>query len=389
MPTLAVVPSLAAHQVAPGQVLLTKKFVDGMIKYAELWRGPVVAVMRPQSEASTGNLDDAVFQTDQLPFEIRFTPFDKSIYSALADADAVMLGGDDLLNNLTVWCNKQGKKAVFVSEYSLKTRMQIIDAEVSNPFIRWRKYLWEWRQEQRNRRNVVLADAVQCNGTPTFDTYRHLNANTLLFLDSRVTSDMVTDEAVINARTADLNGHTPIRLAYSGRLTAMKGADDLVKVAMELRRLSIPFTLDVYGDGDLRPIMTQQIRDTGLEGIVRLHGIIDYATELLPAIRSSVDLFVCCHRQGDPSCTYLETFACGVPIAGYANEALSGLTRDHDVGWTTPLNRPELLAQSIAGLHRERAQLRTAGSAALQLARQHTFEKEFGARISQIRELMS
>ena len=390
MATLAIIPSLPVRFVAPDKVLLTHKFVEGMALYAKLWDGPVIANMHPNALATTGNLDDEVFSLQELPFEVRCADFSSNkLLSALADADAVMLGGDHRLKNLTQWCRKNGKKAVYLTEYSLKTRLQIIDAEVLNPIIRWRKYFWEWRQERRNQRSVAVADAVQCNGTPTYDAYRQLNPNTLLFHDSRVTADMLADSAVLAARHAAMRDNGHIRLAYSGRLTAMKGADDLVEVARHLKEMGVAFTLDIFGEGMQRPVMAQRISEYKLEQQVKLHGIVDYATELQPFVKNSVDLFVCCHRQGDPACTYLETMACGVPVAGYANEALTGLTENREVGWTTALNQPEKLARQIATLYQDQEQLCSAGKTALEFARTHTFENEFGMRIAQIRELLS
>lgn len=389
MATLAIIPSLPVRFVAPDKVLLTQKFVEGMVQYAKLWDGPLTANMHPNPSSTTGNLDDAVFELNELPFEIRCAPFPSDrFFSGLADADAVMLGGDHRLANLTKWCREHGKKAIYLTEYSLKTRLQIVDAEVRNPLIRWRKYVWEWRQERRNQRSVAVADAVQCNGTPTFENYRQYNRNTLLFLDSRVTSDMLADAPTLAARQKTLADSGCIRLAYSGRLNAMKGADDLIEVARLLDLMGVPFTLDIFGEGTLSDAMKQRVETYNLQSQVRLRGVVDYADDLLPFVKSSVDLFVCCHRQGDPSCTYLETFACGVPIAGYANEALTGLTRNKTVGWTTPLNQPGKLAQKIAFLQQHRDELLIASNAALEFAQEHTFEREFGARIAQIKELL-
>lgn len=39
-----------------------------------------------------------------------------------------------------------------------------------------------------------------------------------------------------------------------------------------------------------------------------------------------------CHRQGDPSCTYLETYACGMPIVGYNNQAHQGILASNNAG---------------------------------------------------------
>jgi len=388
VPTLAIIPALPVYLTASGQALLTKKFVEGMSQYATLWNGRLISVMAPAAAPSTGNLDDEIFELDQLPFELRCVPFSgKGIYSALADADAIMLGSDHRLAGLAQWCREQGKKLVFLTEYSLQTRLQIINAEVRNPIVRWRKYLWEWQHEQRIRRNIAIADAVQCNGTPTYNAYQQLNTNALLFFDSRVTPNMLADPKVVAERQTCMQNSPHIRLAYSGRLIAMKGADDLIEVARHLDQLGVAFSLDIYGEGKLRPVMEEQIREYNLTQQVQLHGVLDFTTELLPLIRNTVDLFICCHRQGDPSCTYLETFACGIPIVGYANEALCGLTKENPLGWTTSLNEPEKLAQRIKDLSTHREQLCAAGNAALEFANQHTFEKEFSARIAQVKNL--
>lgn len=388
LPTLAIVPALRGYVVAPGRVRLTQKFVEGMTKYAELWPGKVIAVMLPDTAAESGNLDDREYDTDELSFEVRIASAgNMALVEALADADAVMLSTDHRLPKLTQWCKGKGKKTVFLTEYTFATRCQIIRANSRNPLLRLRRYIWEAQQELNTRRNVSVADALQCNGTPTFDAYRELNPNALLFFDSRITDSMLNNDAALRSRFRQLQNGAPIRLAFSGRLIAMKGADHLLDVARNLRAAGVPFRMEIFGDGPLRPVMEQQIRAGNLEQLVTLHGVLDFATELMPYIRDNVDLFVCCHRQGDPSCTYLETFACGVPIVGYGNEAFRGLTANRQIGWTTPMNKPALLANRITDLCSKPQEILAASLSALEFARQHTFEQEFDARISQIKKL--
>jgi len=389
MATLAVVPALPVHKVRPERALLTAKFVEGMTRYTELWDGPVVAVMHPEHDTSTGNLDDTVYELADLPFDLRCANFtEQNIYTALDDADVVMLGGDHRLAKLPQWCRDHDKHAVFVTEYTLRTRLQIVNANSRNPIIRLRRYLWEWQQEQRNRRGIIASSAVQCNGTPTYDAYREINDNTLLYFDSRITADMLITPDALGERQQQLRDNTTIRLAFSGRLNAMKGADHLLDVALHLRQLGVPFTLDIYGDGELRPAMEQRMCELKLQSEITFRGVLDFASELLPEIARTTDLFVCCHRQGDPSCTYLETYACGVPVVGYANEALVGLTRDRQIGWTTPMDDPLQLAQKIADLYRQRDTICAAGSCAREFAAEHTFDNEFSARIRQLQALL-
>ena len=79
-------------------------------------------------------------------------------------------------------------------------------------------------------------------------------------------------------------------------------------------------------DGGGSPSRTFQVEIARrlLDRRVEFKGTLDFAREFVPFMRDEVDAFVCCRFQGNPSCTYLRTMACGVPIAMYANEAFIG-----------------------------------------------------------------
>ena len=104
-------------------------------------------------------------------------------------------------------------------------------------------------------------------------------------------------------------------------------------------------------------------------------------TELLPLVTDDVDLFVCCHRQGDPSCTYTETMSCGTPIAGYDNEAFQGMVKHSGTGFLSPMDRPRALARLIADLNSDRPRLADASLAALDFASAHDFESTMSGRV--------
>ena len=177
----------------------------------------------------------------------------------------------------------------------------------------------------------------------------------------------------------------PLRLFFSGRLAPMKGADHLVQVAAELRRLGVPFGMTICGGGELEARIRTDIERLGLGDCVKLAGILDFKDELVPLTKHETDLFICCHRTGDPSCTYLEVMSCGVPIVGYDNEAFRGIVRESGVGWLAPMDRPETVAGKIAELSRDRAGLLDASRRAAEFGRRHTFEQTFRARIEHMR----
>ena len=381
---LGIVTSLATDHVTEQHIRLTKKFVTGMESFTRRWPGPVVAVVREVDALTDGNMDRALYHRSEIPFEVRtIGTRGEGVEDVLNDMAIVQFGGDSWLRKVPAFCRRVGLPFVFVSEYSLKTRLQIIALETANPVLRLRRAVWAWNQERYNRQAVVSAHAVQCNGTPTFDAYSPLNPDTLLYFDSRIEKDMLPGASPLEDCERRLSGGAPIRLFFSGRLNLMKGADHLIPVAQELRRLGVRFTFDIFGDGPLLLTMRKDIEAAGLEKIVVLHGAVDFESELVRHVQRHADLLVCCHPQGDPSCTYLETLACGVPILGYANEALSGLLARASVGWMTKIGRHASMAARIAHLVNHPGLLRDAGREALDFARQRTAEIEFQNRIDQ------
>jgi colanic acid/amylovoran biosynthesis glycosyltransferase len=273
---------------------------------------------------------------------------------------------------------------VYIAEYSVLTRRQIIRAETHNPLLRWRREMWTTQLEKQYVACVRRATGVQCNGTPTYEAYRQLNRQTLLYFDTRVRQSQLVNLDVLNVRTEEMRSGAPLRLAFSGRLIAMKGVDHLPRVAQALQRLGVDFTLEIFGGGELEEPIEKAIHRMQLKDCVFTRGVLDFATGLLPRMSRTVDLFVCCHRQGDPSCTYLETYSCGTPIVGYDNEALKGLVSLSNVGWISPLDQPQLLAQRIAHLNQRRDLLAHAAFAARRFAATHTFEKTMQIRIDHL-----
>ncbi len=177
----------------------------------------------------------------------------------------------------------------------------------------------------------------------------------------------------------------PLRLLYSGRLAPMKGADHLVRVASKLRSLHVPFELTICGDGPLEPQIRADITRLRLEDCVKLTGVIDFETELTPLTKHQADLFVCCHRQGDPSCTYVDVMSCGVAFVGYDNEALQGIVRHSAAGWMVPMDRTDRLAEKIAELSANCAEIVNAARKSLEFARKHSFEQTFRRRIEHLK----
>ena len=181
-----------------------------------------------------------------------------------------------------------------------------MNGSTSNPLIRLRKIIWTYSQSGKEAaQGARMADGLQCNGTPTYEEYKHLNRNPLFLFDTPISEDMLATEADIEMRTENRSQDMPLRLVFSGRLIKIKGADQLLEVARELKQLKVKFEMFISGSGELEEMMHQQIAANQLNDCVKMLGVPDFKTIFFPFVKQNIDLFVCCHPQGEPSCTYI------------------------------------------------------------------------------------
>ena len=370
-----------------GGFVLTQKYVDGVLEYCKHWQGQVT-VLVCFDDYPTTDMDRVEVLPGEHPFRLEERPTTavelkaRLAHSALALA---FLSREEAY--LSVLCHEIGVPLVYISEYSLRTDWQIIDTEVQNSVRRAVRKVRAWVAHRARVAAVRRAAGIQCSGTPTYDIYRRLNPNALLFIDNRVRCGSIISMGELEMRTAGLIDNKPLRLVFGGRLVPMKGVLHLPLVARQLVRLGVPFTLDIFGTGPLESMLRDEIARLGLAGQIRLRGVADFAGEWIPMLKREADIFVCCHPQGDPSSTYSEVMACGVPIAGYANEAFEGVVRLSHAGWLSPVGQPDRLAEVLARLNDNRAEVIAASARAVSFAAQHSFEITFARRIDHLASL--
>jgi glycosyltransferase involved in cell wall biosynthesis len=250
-------------------------------------------------------------------------------------------------------------------------------------FKRLKTWVWLCLNEVRLRRAMRSVDAVQANGIPAFDAYAKRKPSHHLYFDTRLSVDAVVSPQALAVKLAALEAKTrPLRLAFSGRLIAGKGADLLVPLAARLRRAGLDFRLDLYGSGELEAEIHRDIASQSLGDVVRLHAAVDFATVLVPIFQHEIDLFICCHRQGDPSCTYAETLGCGIPFVGFANESLKSMVDHHDIGWLAPMNDVDALADIVVRLDRDRPEITRKSHLARHFGLAYSMEAMFKGRVS-------
>jgi colanic acid/amylovoran biosynthesis glycosyltransferase len=380
---LVLVPVLGAIRAGGSTVKLNQKYLDGALKFAEGWPGPVTSLVRVVDEPfSDFDLAEIELDSDETSTRVELRPEDPTALERRLRSAAVALGFLSPFElELERVCRRAGVPLVLTSEYSVLTELQIVAAQKLAPIRTLRRSAWTLGADAVRRYMALRVAGLQCSGTPTHDAYAPLNRNALLFFDNRVATDDVIAPEALERRLDDLESSGRVlRLFFGGRLVPMKGVMELPRVAEALKGMGQPFRLTIVGSGPQEGELRADVERRGLSGSVEICRPMDFRTGWIPKLKRECDVFVCCHPQGDPSSTYPEVMSCGVPIVGYANEALRGIVRHSGAGELAPLRQPRRLAERIVGLARDPARLAAMSWAARSFARRHTFEKTFGAR---------
>ena len=383
---LTVISNLDAYLFENGDILLTKKFIKGISSYISRWNGSV-CILLGKAMLASDNLDNQRICPEELPCKITVIDFrSDELERHLIHSSIVLSSAGHRQNNISQICNRLSIPSVYVTEYSLHARLQSLYQNTRNPLRVARGILWNLNQERKQRKAISIAQGIQANGSPTYDIYKKINLNPLLYFDNRIQQNDLISPAQLETRLASLGNSSRLRLAFSGRLIRMKGADHLIPLCLELDKCGVDYNMTIFGDGDLAPEMKQQIIGSCINDHVFMAGNVDFRSELLPKLKSTIDLFVCCHVQGDPSCTYLETFACGLPIIGYDNEAFLGTLRHSNAqtGIAVACGNRGDLAREIQILDQNRTRIATMSRHALYFAHQHNFEQTFDRRIAHL-----
>jgi glycosyltransferase involved in cell wall biosynthesis len=131
------------------------------------------------------------------------------------------------------------------------------------------------------------------------------------------------------------------RLLHVGTLTSVKDHLTLLRAFQELRSRRTELTLQIVGDGPLRPHLEELARELGVDRYVCFRG--DVAHTELPDIYRGADVFVLSSRHEAQGMVALEAAACGIPVAGTHVGILPEITPH-----TAPARDARALADAIA-----------------------------------------
>ena len=371
------------------QFVVDRKFLTGMQRYSDDIKSPLTTV-HPRLTATETIMDRVSVPLRSLPYAVsvidadwRWQPLPHEVQrlrDLVANTKLAYYGFFDV----SALCKRLGVPEVLMLEFDLLTHLRVCTVDAAGP-------LRKLAGGARALRDFVLqipamrrALSVQCNGFPVYEEMAHFSPRRrLLYLDSRMSSDSVIDEPALMQRLASRDPGK-LRLLYSGRYAAMKGAVDVVRVGLEALRQGLEIELHTYGQGPQCDEMRSLAAASN--GRIHVHDTVPFPT--LVELSRGFDVFVCCHVQSDPSCTYLESFGSGLPIVGYANRMWRGLRRASNGGVDSPMRQPRQMVEALRMYLSQPQRLRADSLAARNFARHHSVEAEFGKRIDDLNAVL-
>jgi len=371
--------------VVNGVLHIDRKFLAGMQYYSDALNIPLTTIHPILNE------NEIIMDRVSIPVaELNFGIVTVTGYSSAVSRDALQ---NQINKSILVYgfgmgfpqiARRSQVPYILTLEHDLSTKIAVTTNDVANKvrrMVRTLRAVYEYYFIDVPA--MKSAYSLHCNGFPAFDSSLHYNKNRLLYLDSRMSSDQVISEAELNTRLSRLRQRR-LRLLYTGRYEAIKGASDAVSVAIECQRMGLDIEFHSFGQGSLRHEMKRMVRSAPSPDLIFIHDAIPYP-ELVQKSRE-FDIFVCCHVQSDPSCTYLETLGSGLPIVGYNNRMLKGVVDKSSAGFAVKHRSPVSVAQQIEILARDRQLLADMSLNARAFSLKHTFENEFDLRVSAISE---
>ena len=366
-------------------VAIDRKAHTGMLDYAANIPGRLLTV-NPRMSDRQSIMDPVILPLAELPYEVlglwltpRHEPdvdSEAKLQQAIRDSRLVVGWG----YGASRLAARFGKRYIGCFEYDLQTQIIAATSGVSNPA---RKAYAALKVLQTYYRDILpamrYAFELHCNGYPMQNVARALGQRNLMYLDSRMSRSLVISEDRLKARLSTV-GHRPLRLFYSGRYEKMKGALDAVVVADHCLKRGMDVEMHCYGSGSLSQAMIEVAARS--DGRIVVHDAVPF--EVLVQKAQEADLFVCCHIQSDPSCTYIESMGAGLPIVGYRNRMWTAMAEASGAGRVVARNSPEAIAAAIQELQESPDSLIDLSLRAMRFATDHCFEQEFRLRTDAI-----
>jgi glycosyltransferase involved in cell wall biosynthesis len=251
--------------------------------------------------------------------------------------------------------SKQGRKFAIHTDRVESQLMRKLAEGRSGPYA-WKNLILAQLMDRYHQSIIRQCSAGLWHGQECYAAYSPWCRNNHLIHDVHTKkSDAISPEQ-LESKRRKIMAAAELRIAYAGRLSAMKAPLEWIRAIAHARDLGVAMRVTWYGDGELRPQMETEIRALKLTDVVTLAGFVSDRQTLLSHLREAHIMLFTHITPESPRCL-LEALICGTALVGYDNPFAQDLTASLGGGSYVPMHDWQALGARIATLAADREEL--------------------------------
>ena len=145
------------------------------------------------------------------------------------------------------------------------------------------------------------------------------------------------------------------KLTFVANLVAKKNPKAAIETLMVLKNREIPVTLDIFGEGPLRPELEAFVKKSNLSDIVKFKGVVSHNS--LNSILKEYDLIIVPNLSGEQVRIIFDAMANGVVVVGSELESFKKIIVNYENGILCKPKDIEKFANSIERLFANRSEM--------------------------------
>jgi len=283
---------------------------------------------------------------------------------------------------------EMGKKTLFVIAEDFHDMLEWEWVRPTQGITRWRRERELLALDRSAGKRAGTASLTLLHTPAAVERYRLAARNSMMIRQPGHETSQIISEEDLNSRLASLSEPRPLQLTAACRHSALKGLDLLIRALGLLKDRGVRVDLKLYGSGAQTPQLRRLAEQLGVDDRVLFPGSLAAGEELYAALRQS-DLFLMPHRTTDFGRAFFDAMASGLPVVAFRTPASATTVYDGLDGILCQLDDVQGLAERIASLDRDRAQLHSLSRGARLRALENTRTEWFRIRAAWTMSLLN
>lgn len=179
-------------------------------------------------------------------------------------------------------------------------------------------------------------------------------------------------EVIPNPLTIEHNKRSALKsknVIAAGRLTAQKNFASLINVWQTVNKKHPDWKLEIWGEGNLKSKLQQQIEDLQLRDDVSMMG---YTDDIIFKL-SNASMLACSSKFEGFALIIVEAMSCGLPVVSYSCPCgPKDIITDRKDGFLVPANDEPMMASRICRLIEHEKEREMMGAAALEKSKHYS-----------------